>query len=174
MKTLNNYIRTIGFVSDGPKVRTGSANDDRLPECWDGGQLPDHGHVPAGYTDEEFQFGIWFVKDLGITEDFMKHNNYQTELPSWPRGYLSHSMEVIGPWVGGAERRDIEEDAAGEGYTGRGFRAYIEGVESEVNPRPSERVTVKHAGLILNERHQERLQSQRLAHSSSISGAASR
>ena len=43
-------------------------------------------------------FGLaLLVKDLGITEDFMKHSNFQTDLPGLLRGYLSHSMDVIGP-----------------------------------------------------------------------------
>lgn len=43
-------------------------------------------------------FGLaLLVKDLGITQEFMKHNQFETELPGVIRKYLSDALEQVEP-----------------------------------------------------------------------------
>ena len=37
------------------------------------------------------------MKDLGITEDFMRHNDFDTELPALTRRYLSDALKEVEP-----------------------------------------------------------------------------
>lgn len=41
-------------------------------------------------------FGLTLlVKDLGITQDFMQHSQFTTELPGLLRGYLGNALEQV-------------------------------------------------------------------------------
>ena len=37
------------------------------------------------------------MKDLGIASDFMKHNDFQTELPALLKKYLGDALEQVEP-----------------------------------------------------------------------------
>lgn len=43
-------------------------------------------------------FGLaLLVKDLGITQDFMEHSEFETALPKVVRGYLASALEQVEP-----------------------------------------------------------------------------
>jgi hypothetical protein len=43
-------------------------------------------------------FGLaLLVKDLGIAEDFMKHNKFETELPGLAKKYLGDALQEVEP-----------------------------------------------------------------------------
>jgi hypothetical protein len=43
-------------------------------------------------------FGLaLLVKDLGITQDFMVHSRFETDLPALLRGYLGDALKLVEP-----------------------------------------------------------------------------
>lgn len=106
MKTLNNYIMASSICALSDSLVTGQKyglDPQTMIDCLNVGtgvNFPTMDTFRRDGLTRRFNSGFGLallVKDLGITEDFMKHNNFQTELPGLLRGYLSHSMEVIGP-----------------------------------------------------------------------------
>ena len=64
----------------------------------------------------KFNSGFGFallVKDLGITEDFMAHNEFQTELSSLLRRYLKHSLDQVDPMADHTEALRGWEERSG-------------------------------------------------------------
>lgn len=49
----------------------------------------------TGRYNSGFGLGL-LVKDLGICEEFMQHNNFETELPGLARKYLKEALEATG------------------------------------------------------------------------------
>ena len=105
MKTLNNYIMASSICALSDSLVTGQKyglDPQTMIDCLNVGtgvNFPTMDTFRRDALTRNFNSGFGLallVKDLGITEEFMKHNNFQTELPSLLRGYLSHSMEVIG------------------------------------------------------------------------------
>lgn len=105
MKTLNNYIMASSICALSDSLVTGQKyglDPQTMVDCLNVGtgvNFPTMDTFRRDALTRNFNSGFGLallVKDLGITEDFMKHNNFQTELPGLLRGYLSHSMEVIG------------------------------------------------------------------------------
>lgn len=106
MKTLNNYIMASSICALNDSLVTGQKYG------LDPQQMIDVLNVGTGVcfpTLDTFRrdgltgrynsgFGLaLLVKDLGITEDFMEHNKFQTELPSLTRRYLSDALKEVEP-----------------------------------------------------------------------------
>ena len=106
MKTLNNYIMASSICALSDSLVTGQKYG------LDPKQMIDVLNVGTGVcfpTLDTFRrdgltgrynsgFGLGLlVKDLGITEDFMKHNDFETELPALTRRYLSDALKEVEP-----------------------------------------------------------------------------
>lgn len=106
MKTLNNYIMASSICALADSLVTGQKFG------LDPQQMVDVLNVGTGVcfpTLDTFRrdgltqrynsgFGLaLLVKDLGITSDFMKHNDFQTELPELTRKYLSDALNEVEP-----------------------------------------------------------------------------
>jgi 3-hydroxyisobutyrate dehydrogenase-like beta-hydroxyacid dehydrogenase len=106
MKTLNNYIMasSICALADSLVVGQKYGLDPR--------QMIDVLNVGTGVcfpTLDTFRrdgltgrynsgFGLaLLVKDLGITEDFMKHNHFDTQLPALTKRYLAEALAEVEP-----------------------------------------------------------------------------
>lgn len=89
-------------------------------------------------------FGLaLLIKDLGITQDFMKYSEFETGLPGLLKGYLAHAMDVIGP--DRAKTADHTEAIRGwEARAGSGFE--VRRAES-VRDIPAEDFEHRRAGL---------------------------
>lgn len=105
MKTLNNYIMASSICALSDSLVTGQKyglDPQTMIDCLNVGtgvNFPTMDTFRRDALTRNFNSGFGLallVKDLGITEDFMEHNNFKTELPSLLRRYLKHSMEVIG------------------------------------------------------------------------------
>ena len=106
MKTLNNYIMASSICALSDSLVTGQKYG------LDPQQMIDVLNVGTGVnfpTLDTFRrdgvtgrynsgFGLaLLVKDLGITEEFMKHNDFETELPGLTRRYLSDALKEVEP-----------------------------------------------------------------------------
>lgn len=106
MKTMNNYIMASSICALSDSLVTGQKYG------LDPQQMLDVLNVGTGVcfpTLDTFRrdgitgrynsgFGLaLLVKDLGITKDFMQHNEFQTDLPELLRGYLAHALEQVEP-----------------------------------------------------------------------------
>lgn len=104
MKTLNNYIMASSICALNDSLVTG--------QKWglDPQKMMDVLNVGTGVcfpTLDTFRrdalprtfnsgFGLaLLVKDLGITQDFMRHSEFETELPGLLRGYLGDALEQV-------------------------------------------------------------------------------
>lgn len=106
MKTLNNYIMASSICALSDSLVTGAKYG------LDPQQMIDALNVGTGVcfpTLDTFRrdgvtgrynsgFGLaLLVKDLGITEDFMKHNEHETELPGLAKRYLGDALQEVEP-----------------------------------------------------------------------------
>jgi len=104
MKTLNNYIMASSICALNDSLVTGQKYG------LDPQQMVDVLNVGTGVcfpTLDTFRrdgltgrynsgFGLaLLVKDLGITQDFMKHNGFETELPDLTRRYLGDALKEV-------------------------------------------------------------------------------
>ena len=104
MKTLNNYIMASSICALNDSLVTGQKYG------LDPQQMIDVLNVGTGVcfpTLDTFRrdgltgrynsgFGLaLLVKDLGITQDFMKHNGFETELPGLTRRYLGDALKEV-------------------------------------------------------------------------------
>ena len=104
MKTLNNYIMASSICALCDSLVTGQKFG------LDPQKMIDVLNVGTGVcfpTLDTFRrdgltgrynsgFGLaLLVKDLGITQDFMQHNDFKTELPDVVRGYLAHALKQV-------------------------------------------------------------------------------
>ena len=106
MKTLNNYIMASSICALSDSLVTGQKyglNPQTMIDALNVGtgvNFPTMDTFRRDTLTRRFNSGFGLgllVKDLGITQDFMKYSNFETELPGVLKGYLSHSMDVIGP-----------------------------------------------------------------------------
>lgn len=106
MKTLNNYIMASSICALCDSLVTGQKYG------LDPQQMIDVLNVGTGVnfpTMDTFRrdgvtqrynsgFGLaLLVKDLGITEDFMQHNKFPTDLPGLLKGYLDYALQQVEP-----------------------------------------------------------------------------
>ena len=106
MKTLNNYIMASSICALCDSLVTGQKYG------LDPQQMIDVLNVGTGVnfpTMDTFRrdgitqrynsgFGLaLLVKDLGITEEFMQHNKFQTDLPALLKGYLDSALQEVEP-----------------------------------------------------------------------------
>ncbi|KAF2625860.1 NAD(P)-binding protein [Macroventuria anomochaeta] len=93
MKTLNNYIMEFSICTLNDSLMTG--------QKWglDPQKMIDVLNVGTG--------------DLGITQDFMQHSEFRTELPGLLRGYLGDALEQVDPRVDHTELLRGRERRAG-------------------------------------------------------------
>lgn len=106
MKTLNNYIMASSICALADSLVTGQKFG------LDAQQMIDVLNVGTGVcfpTLDTFRrdgitgrfnsgFGLaLLVKDLGITEEFMKHNGFETELPTLTKRYLGDALKEVEP-----------------------------------------------------------------------------
>ncbi|KAF7189253.1 putative 3-hydroxyisobutyrate dehydrogenase, mitochondrial [Pseudocercospora fuligena] len=106
MKTLNNYIMASSICALADSLVTGQKYG------LDPQQMIDVLNVGTGVcfpTLDTFRrdgitqrynsgFGLaLLVKDLGITEEFMKHNGFETELPALTKRYLGDALKEVEP-----------------------------------------------------------------------------
>lgn len=105
MKTLNNYIMASSICALSDSLVTGQRyglDPQTMVDCLNVGtgvNFPTMDTFRRDGLTRRFNSGFGLallVKDLGITEEFMKDADFKTELPGLLRSYLSHSMEVIG------------------------------------------------------------------------------
>ena len=104
MKTLNNYIMASAICALSDSLVTGQKFG------LDPQQMIDVLNVGTGVcfpTLDTFRrdgltgrynsgFGLGLlVKDLGITEEFMKHNKFQTDLPALTKRYLGDALKEV-------------------------------------------------------------------------------
>ena len=130
MKTLNNYIMASSICALNDSLVTGQKYG------LDPQQMIDVLNVGTGVnfpTLDTFRrdgitgrynsgFGLaLLVKDLGITEEFMKHNNFQTDLPALTKRYLGDSLKDVEPMadhtkslVGWEKRAGVEIKRTGK------------------------------------------------------------
>ena len=106
MKTLNNYVMASSICALCDSLVTGQKYG------LDPQQMIDVLNVGTGVnfpTLDTFRrdgitgrynsgFGLaLLVKDLGITEEFMQHNNFETELPALAKRYLNDALQEVEP-----------------------------------------------------------------------------
>lgn len=106
MKTLNNYIMASAICALSDSLVTGQKYG------LDPQQMIDVLNVGTGVcfpTLDTFRrdgitgrynsgFGLaLLVKDLGITDEFMKHNKFETELPALTKRYLNDALQEVEP-----------------------------------------------------------------------------
>jgi 3-hydroxyisobutyrate dehydrogenase-like beta-hydroxyacid dehydrogenase len=106
MKTLNNYIMASSICALADSLVAGQKYG------LDPRQMIDVLNVGTGVcfpTLDTFRrdgltgrynsgFGLaLLVKDLGITEDFMKHNQFDTQLPALTKRYLADALAEVEP-----------------------------------------------------------------------------
>ena len=105
MKTLNNYIMasSICALSDslvaGQKYGLDPQTMIDVLNVGTGANFPTMDTFRRDALTRKFNSGFGLallVKDLGITEKFMKHSEFETELPGVLKGYLQHGLDVIG------------------------------------------------------------------------------
>ena len=105
MKTLNNYIMASSICALSDSLVTGQKyglDPQQMVDCLNVGtgvNFPTMDTFRRDGLTRRFDSGFGLallVKDLGITEDFMKDSGFETKLPGVLRGYLGHAMEVIG------------------------------------------------------------------------------
>lgn len=105
MKTLNNYIMasSICALSDslvtGQKYGLGPQTMIDVLNVGTGVNFPTMDTFRRDALTRKFNSGFGLallVKDLGITEEFMKHSGFETDLPGVLKGCLQHGLDVIG------------------------------------------------------------------------------
>lgn len=105
MKTLNNYVMASSICALSDSLVTGQKyglDPQQMIDCLNVGtgvNFPTMDTFRRDALTRRFDSGFGLallVKDLGITEDFMQHSKFETQLPGLLKGYLSHSMNVIG------------------------------------------------------------------------------
>ncbi|KAJ9604053.1 hypothetical protein H2200_011576 [Cladophialophora chaetospira] len=105
MKTLNNYIMASSICALSDSLVTGQKYGLDPQAMLDvlnvgtGVNFPTMDTFRRDGLTRKFNSGFGLallVKDLGITEDFMKYSGFETNLPGVLRGYLQHSLDVIG------------------------------------------------------------------------------
>ncbi len=105
MKTLNNYIMASSICALSDSLVTGQKfglNPQTMIDVLNVGtgvNFPTLDTFRRDGLTREFNSGFGLallVKDLGITEDFMRYSDFETGLPGMLRGFLQHSMNVIG------------------------------------------------------------------------------
>ncbi|KPI37647.1 3-hydroxyisobutyrate dehydrogenase, mitochondrial [Cyphellophora attinorum] len=105
MKTLNNYIMASSICALSDSLVTGQKyglDPQQMIDCLNVGtgvNFPTMDTFRRDGLTRRFDSGFGLallVKDLGITEDFMRYSEFETQLPGVLRRYLSHSMDVIG------------------------------------------------------------------------------
>jgi 3-hydroxyisobutyrate dehydrogenase-like beta-hydroxyacid dehydrogenase len=130
MKTLNNYIMASAICALSDSLVTGQKYG------LDPQQMIDVLNVGTGVcfpTLDTFRrdgitgrynsgFGLaLLVKDLGITDEFMKHNKFETELPALTKRYLNDALQEVEPMadhtkclVGWEKRSGVQIKRSGE------------------------------------------------------------
>ncbi|CAK4033109.1 2-hydroxy-3-oxopropionate reductase [Lecanosticta acicola] len=105
MKTLNNYIMASAMCALGDSLVTGQKFGLEPQKMLD---VLNVGTGVCFPTLDTFRrdgitgrynsgFGLaLLVKDLGITEEFMAHNDFQTELPALTKKYLGDALAATG------------------------------------------------------------------------------
>lgn len=106
MKTLNNYIMASSICALSDSLVTGrkfGLDPQKMVEVLNVGTGVCFPTLDTfrrdgltGRYNSGFGLGL-LVKDLGITQDFMKHNNFETGLPEMLRGYLKDSLDQVEP-----------------------------------------------------------------------------
>ena len=105
MKTLNNYIMASSICALSDSLVTGQQYGLDPQTMIDvlnvgtGVNFPTLDTFRRDALTRNFNSGFGLallVKDLGITEDFMKHSRFETKLPGVLKGYLQHGLDVIG------------------------------------------------------------------------------
>ena len=106
MKTLNNYIMASSICALCDSLVTGQKYGLEPQQMIDvlnvgtGVNFPTLDTFRRDGITQRYNSGFGLallVKDLGITQDFMQHNKFQTELPGLLKGYLGHALEQVEP-----------------------------------------------------------------------------
>lgn len=106
MKTLNNYIMasSICALSDSLVIGQKYGLDPQamidVLNVGTGVCFPTLDTFRRDGLTQKYNSGFGLallVKDLGITEEFMEQNNFQTELPGLLRKYLKYSLDKVEP-----------------------------------------------------------------------------
>lgn len=87
-------------------------------------------------------FGLaLLVKDLGITQDFMQHNEFKTELPGLLRRYLGDALEQVDQRADhteslrGWEKRagfEVKKTETVQRISDRDFKHRLDGINREL------------------------------------------
>ncbi|KAJ8106062.1 hypothetical protein OPT61_g9788 [Boeremia exigua] len=152
MKTLNNYIMAASICALNDSLVTG--------QKWglDPQQMLDVLNVGTGVcfpTLDTFRrdalprtfnsgFGLaLLVKDLGITQDFMRHSRFETQLPGLLRGYLGDALQAVDPRadhtesIRGWEKRaglEVKKTETVQKIPEKDFKHRLGGVNRELPP----------------------------------------
>ena len=106
MKTLNNYIMASSICALCDSLVTGQQYGLEPQQMIDvlnvgtGVNFPTLDTFRRDGVTKRFNSGFGLallVKDLGITQEFMQHNKFETELPGLLRGYLSDALKEVEP-----------------------------------------------------------------------------
>ena len=104
MKTLNNYIMASSIVALSDSLVTGQQYGLKPQTMLDvlnvgtGVNFPTLDTFRRDGLTRRFNSGFGLallVKDLGITEDFMKDSKFETALPAMIKGYLGDALGCI-------------------------------------------------------------------------------
>lgn len=116
MKTLNNYIMASSICALNDSLVTGQEwglDPQKMVNVLNVGTavcFPSLDTFRRDALPRTFNLGFGLallVKDLGITQDFMQHSEFKTELPGLLRGYLGDALECVG------QRADHSESMRG-------------------------------------------------------------
>lgn len=106
MKTLNNYIMASSICALSDSLVTGQQfglDPQKMIDVLNVGtgvNFPTMDTFRRDALPRTFNSGFGLallVKDLGITQDFMEHNKFETQLPRLLRGYLSDALKEVKP-----------------------------------------------------------------------------
>lgn len=106
MKTLNNYIMASSICALCDSLVTGQKYGLEPQQMIDvlnvgtGVNFPTLDTFRRDGVTQRYNSGFGLallVKDLGITEEFMQHNKFQTDLPGLLKGYLDGALQHVEP-----------------------------------------------------------------------------
>ena len=106
MKTLNNYIMASSICALCDSLVTGQKYGLEPQQMIDvlnvgtGVNFPTLDTFRRDGITQRYNSGFGLallVKDLGITEDFMQHNKFKTDLPGLLKGYLDDALQHVEP-----------------------------------------------------------------------------
>lgn len=106
MKTLNNYIMASSICALCDSLITGQKYGLEPQQMIDvlnvgtGVNFPTLDTFRRDGITQRYNSGFGLallVKDLGITEEFMEHNKFKTDLPGLLKGYLDYSLQQVEP-----------------------------------------------------------------------------